>query len=202
MVFNSVSFLIFFPIVVLSYYGMPKALKNVWLLLASYYFYSCWNVKYCFLLLVCTLVSYFAGLLLDFARTETLLRKRICLISLLFLTGILAVYKYSDFAIQNLNVILRILKSTQEIKPLQLMLPVGISFFTFQALGYLIDVYRGTIPAERSFVNLALFLSFFPQLLSGPIGRADQLLPQYKEIKPFDYQNIQSGFGRFVWGGI
>lgn len=200
MVFNSFSFLVFFPVVLVLYYAMPQKLKNTWLLLSSYYFYSCWNIKYCLLLLVCTLVTYFAGLFLGAERKEAALRKTAFWVALLFILGLLGGYKYTNFVIENLNKVLHLFAAGHELHKFDIVLPVGISFFTFQAAGYLIDVYKGKIPAEKNPINYALFVSFFPQLLSGPIGRADKLLPQYRQVKEFHYENLVSGFVLMVWG--
>ena len=200
MVFNSFSFLVFFPVVLVLYYAMPQKLKNTWLLLSSYYFYSYWNIKYCLLLLVCTLVTYFAGLFLGAEKKEAALRKTAFWVALLFILGLLGGYKYTNFVIENLNKVLRLFAAGHELHKFDIVLPVGISFFTFQAAGYLIDVYKGKIPAEKNPINYALFVSFFPQLLSGPIGRADKLLPQYRQVKEFHYENLVSGFVLMVWG--
>lgn len=200
MVFNSFSFLVFFPVVLVLYYIIPQKLKNTWLLLSSYYFYSCWNTKYCLLLLVCTLVTYFAGLFLDTEKKEAALRKTAFWIALLFILGLLGGYKYTNFIIENLNKVLRLFVIGHELHRFDIVLPVGISFFTFQAASYLIDVYKGKISAEKNPINYALFVSFFPQLLSGPIGRADKLLPQYRQVKEFRYENVVSGFVLMVWG--
>ena len=218
MVFNSIGYIIFFPIVLLCYYIVPQKLKNTWLLLASYVFYGIWNVKYCILLLACTIITYVAGLVISSCREKkanaklvgevvTLQKEKwggcdryIFLAALLLSLGILCIFKYTDFAIKNFNYISDLVGSSMSLKTTGIALPIGISFFTFQSVGYLIDVYRGKYKPERSFVSYALFVSFFPQILSGPIGRGDKLLPQYNAAKKFDAENLMIGAQRFVWG--
>ena len=193
MAFNSLRFLIFFPVVLLLYYSILQKWKNVWLLICSYFFYACWNVRYCLLLLVCTLLSYFAAIIVEKRTENTAFKKKIFILGVLSLVGMLSIYKYSNFALENVSRLLEHI-GMSSLPQLDIVMPVGISFFTFQALGYLIDVYFGKMSAERSFVTHALFVSFFPQLLSGPIGRADKLLPQYRQAKTFSYEKVRNGF--------
>ncbi len=226
MVFNSVKYLIFFPIVLLFFYIMPKKLKNAWLLLASYVFYALWNVKYCVLLFICTLITYGAGIAVSKCKTvsgndvsaqekgnseigmHASLQKQngggyckcVFIFALIISLGILGVFKYTDFIIRNINFIFRIGGMGTELKLSGIVLPVGISFFTFQSVGYLTDVYKNKYDAERSLINYALFVSFFPQLLSGPIGRGDKLLPQYKESGLPDAGDLLKGGEHFLWG--
>ncbi len=199
MAFNSLRFLIFFPVVLLLYYSIPQKWKNVWLLICSYFFYACWNVRYCLLLLVCTLLSYFAAIIVEKRTENTAFKKKIFILGVLSLVGMLSIYKYSNFALENVSRLLEHI-GMSALPQLDIVMPVGISFFTFQALGYLIDVYSGKMSAERSFVTHALFVSFFPQLLSGPIGRADKLLPQYRQAKTFSYEKVRNGFLLMLWG--
>ncbi len=199
MAFNSFQFLIFFPAVLLLYYVIPGKWKNVWLLLCSYFFYGCWNVHYCLLLLVCTLLSYFVAIITEEAAKNSGFKKKIFIMGVAVLVGMLSLYKYTNFVLQNLSDLLGRF-GMSGLPRLDIVMPVGISFFTFQALGYLIDVYSGKIAAERSFVNYALFVSFFPQLLSGPIGRADKLLPQYRQARAFSYEKVRNGFLQLLWG--
>lgn len=200
MIFNSLQFLIFFPIILVSYYIIPHRLQNIWLLFASYIFYGFWNVKYCLILFICTLVTYLAALAIESVRTEFSLKKRVFIIALLFVLGILAGYKYTNFAVGNLISLFEKLGVHTRLHKFDIVLPVGISFFTFQAAGYLIDVYKGKISAEKDLIRYGLFVSFFPQLLSGPIGRADMLLPQYSKERNFQYKNFQSGLLLMIWG--
>ena len=200
MVFNSLQFLIFFPIVLVLYYVVPNRWKNIWLLFASYIFYACWNIKYCVLLLVCTMITYFTAFIVDKLKIKTVLCKQIFFWGLFCVFGILAGYKYTNFMIENINALFRLSGLRISFQKLNIILPVGISFFTFQAAGYLIDVYQGKISVEKNFIEYALFVSFFPQLLSGPISRASAILPQYRKIRKFQYENLQKGFLLMIWG--
>lgn len=213
MVFNSFKYLIFFPIVLLCYYVMPHRMRNPWLLIASYFFYACYSIKYVGILLIATVVTYFAALVISPSdpeakisrksngggREQTFNNKTVLIISLVFMIGMLFVFKYTGFAIRNINRLLHII-GFKELAIVSIVMPVGISFFTFQTVGYLVDVYKGKYAAERNFINYALFVSFFPQLLSGPIGRGGDLLPQYRKIRKFDLDNIINGGLSFLWG--
>ena len=199
MLFNSFQYLIFLPVVILIYYVIPKKVSYLWLLVASYFFYMCWNAVYALLLLSSTLVTYFCGLLVERAGSKSQ-KKIVVAISLILNLGILFYFKYSNFltglimaAGQKMNI--RII-----IPQTDVLLPVGISFYTFQALGYTIDVYRNEIPAESNFFRYALFVSFFPQLVAGPIERSGNLLSQLRERKPFDYDNFREGILLILWG--
>ena len=193
MLFNSYSFLLFFPLVLIAVGLVPARWKNPALLLASYYFYSCFSKRYCLLLLGCTLVVYFAARLL---RN----RKWAFWGGLTILLGVLALFKYTDFALYTLEKLLGKLGTDRSLPRLNLILPMGISFFTFQAAGYLMDVYKGKYPPEENFVRFALFVSFFPQLVSGPIGRGDQLLPQYAAPEKPGFQDLRAGLLTLTWG--
>lgn len=200
--FNSVQFLIFFPIVVALYYLIPRKLKCVWLLVASYYFYMCWNIKYALLIAVSTLITYGAGLLLN-GTANRRKRKLIVALSLVANLGILVFFKYFGFILTNINHITGLFGIEAVSNPFDFLLPVGISFYTFQALGYTIDVYRGEIAAEKNIVKYALFVSFFPQLVAGPIERSRNLLSQINRVsskKEFDYKKFVTGFSMMVWG--
>lgn len=185
MLFNSMAFAIFLPIVFVLYWVCPPKLRYIFLLAVSFYFYMCLDVKYIFLLLFTTVISYL--LARAFESAGSLLQKRLCLLIGIFsLAGVLFLFKYLDFFFEIAGSICHALSIPMQAPTIKLMLPVGISFYTFQTLGYLIDVYRGKYPAERHFGYYALFVSFFPQLLSGPIGRGDRLLPQFKKLRSFD----------------
>lgn len=206
MLFNSFDFIIFFPIVVGVYFLVPQKVKNVWLLITSYYFYMCWNVRYILLILFSTIVTYGCGMLLDRFGAYPDQRKRVtykkcCVAGSLFLNlGILFVFKYWNFAVDNLNGFLATVGITAKVSALNLLLPVGISFYTFQALGYTIDVYRGEIKAEKNFLQYALFVSFFPQLVAGPIERAGNLLEQLREQHHFNFDQAREGVLIMIWG--
>lgn len=188
MLFSSYSFLFFFPLVLILVGVLPVKWRNPLLLLASYFFYSCWSRRYCLLLLGCTAAAYFAGRLLE-------KRKWTFWAGLVTVLGLLAVFKYTDFLLYTLEKLV-----SRPLPRLSWVLPVGISFFTFQAAGYLVDVYQGKYKAETNFVNFALFVSFFPQLLSGPIGRGGELLPQYRQPKKPSFQDLRNGLCTMTWG--
>lgn len=202
MLFNSFNFLLFFPIVVLIYFVFPKKARYIWLLFASYYFYMSWNAKYALLIALSTGITWVSGLLLDKASS---IRQKKWTVALSFLSnlGILFFFKYFDFAIDNLNRLLAHTGLAMIDNPFDIILPVGISFYTFQALSYTMDVYRGDIAAEKNPLRYALFVSFFPQLVAGPIERSENLLNQLKEIdhkKVFHYDSIVSGLFMMIWG--
>lgn len=207
MLFNSIEFLIFFPIVVLIYFLIPKKVRYIWLLFASYYFYMGWNAKYALLLLFSTAVTYVSGLILgrikESDRDEGVKKRGMNLCVAASFTLNLAVlfwFKYFDFAIENINYVLSRFHITLLEPSFDIILPVGISFFTFQALSYTVDVYRGDIKAERNFLRYALFVSFFPQLVAGPIERSKNLLKQLEEEHSFDYRLFCDGIYLMLWG--
>ena len=205
MLFNSFDFLIFFPIVIGIYFVLPSKAKNLWLLASSYFFYACWSVKYVLLIAISTVITYACGVLLE--RGEQMdddrrrKYKRCCLV--ITLTAnllILFVFKYWNFAARTLGSLLGIAGVPVSVPELNLLLPVGISFYTFQALGYATDVYRGTIKAEKNFIQYALFVSFFPQLVAGPIERAGNLLKQLRQEHHFDFEQFREGALIMIWG--
>lgn len=202
MLFNSFDFLVFFPIVVLLFYVIPKKTRYIWLLICSYYFYMCWNAKYAILIAASTLITWVAGLLISKYK-DIRVKKGIVATSLICNLSILFVFKYLDFAIININRILSYANIELINNPFDIVLPVGISFYTFQALGYTIDVYRGKVEAEKNPLRYALFVSFFPQLVAGPIERSGNLLKQLKKIdseKMWNYNNAVEGVILILWG--
>lgn len=208
MLFNSFEFLIFFPIVLLVYFIIPKKLRYIWLLVASYYFYMGWNAKYALLLLASTVVTWISSLLLEKFEgmdndKKVLYKKLTAATCLLINLGILGFFKYFDFILDNINACVVRLGGTALTNHFDVLLPVGISFYTFQALSYTIDVYRGDIKAERNIFKYALFVSFFPQLVAGPIERSGNLLSQVQNvhnIKLFDLDRIIGGAILMLWG--
>ncbi len=202
MLFNSIAFLLFFPIVCVIYFSIPPQMiraRNLLLLIASYYFYMNWQPAYALLLLTSTFVTYIAAL--GIGCFENRRKKKICLVSSLVLNlAILFLFKYYNFLSSNISMGLEACGLKIDIPEFGLILPVGISFYTFQALGYSIDVYRGTTKVERDFVTYALFVSFFPQLVAGPIERSNNLLPQFKQLHRFDYEAVMSGVKLMAWG--
>ena len=204
MLFNSYEFLLFFPIVTLVYFIVPKKIRYVWLLIASYYFYMGWNAKYALLLLTSTIITYISGLLLAAVKPEGKhakgLKKSIVALSFISNLSILFFYKYFDFAIENINAVLEAFHIELLNPEFDVLLPVGISFYTFQALSYTMDVYRGEIYAEKNPLKYALFVSFFPQLVAGPIERSKNLLKQISVPHKFSYENMCEGLMLMLWG--
>ena len=208
MLFNSYNFLIFFPIVTLIYFLIPQRIRYIWLLIASYYFYMCWNAKYVFILLFSTAITYASGLLIARANKckeedkKIRIKKIFVGFSFIINLAILFLLKYFDFAIDNANRVLSHF-SMQVINPtFDVILPVGISFYIFQALSYTVDVYREDVKAEKNFLKYALFVSFFPQLVAGPIERSKNLLKQVHEKHYFDAQRVKDGLLLMIWGGF
>ena len=207
MLFNSLKFLVFFPAVVLLYFVLPKRVRNLWLLVASYVFYMGWNAKYVVLLFTSTLITYLSGLLLERVKDsdqpeakKTALKKWVVAVSFLLNLGILFYFKYVHFFLDTLGTAASLVGLTLNVPKFDILLPVGISFFTFQALSYTVDVYRGEIGAEKSFLRYALFVSFFPQLVAGPIERSKNLLQQLDTPKSFDFDRAREGFVLILWG--
>lgn len=199
MLFNSTSFAVFLIIVFILYYLVPHRLRWVFLLLASYAFYMNLHIRYGLLLFAATLLTYVMAIQLE--KADTAARKRRCLLSgILPLILILLFFKTASPIIDRLNTLIDAGRLTMQPLTVRILLPAGVSFYFFQSMGYLIDVYKGKIHAERHFGFYALFVSFFPQLLAGPIGRADSLLPQYKKERPFDYDNVTYGLKLMAWG--
>ena len=197
MLFNSFHFLIFFPIVTLIYFFIPYRVRWIWLLITSYYFYMCWNPKYAILIATSTLITYLSGILISKSKDKKKLWVALSFISNL---GILFFFKYFNFAIENINIILNKLHITLITPSFDVLLPVGISFYTFQALSYTVDVYRGDVKPEKNLGKYALFVSFFPQLVAGPIETSKHLLDQFNHNYDFDYERVKSGFLLMLWG--
>lgn len=204
MLFNSISYLLFLPVAVLLYYLLPSTqIRNIWLLAGSYYFYMKWNAAYSMLLFAVTIVTYMGGLILSELKesdSKTFYRKLCLILCVSFNLGILCVFKYSGMIVNYSNRFLSITGLPQLSLNWDLILPVGISFFTLQSLGYLIDVYRGSIVCERNLITYALFVSFFPQLVAGPIERSKNLLTQLKKRHILRYESFQKGIYWILYG--
>lgn len=207
MLFNSSEFLMFFPVVVLVYCIIPDRIKYIWLLIASYYFYMCWNIKYVLLILMSTVVTYISGLLLEkikYAHFEpskkTKLKKWIIAGGFSINLGILFYFKYINFSLNTLSGIFAKIHIELNVPKFDIILPVGISFYIFQALSYIMDVYRDEIYAEKNFLRYALFVSFFPQLVAGPIERSGNLLKQLASLKKICFENVREGLLLMLWG--
>ena len=200
MLFNSIEFLIFLPIVVIFFFLLPHRFRWMLLLLASCYFYMVWKPEYILLILFSTLVNYIAGLLMEKQPVKEK-RKIYLIISLLISLGLLFVFKYFNFFISQFGKVYTLISAKESpIGRLNILLPMGISFYTFQTLSYSIDVYRGNRKAERHFGYFALYVTFFPQLVAGPIERSERLLPQLRAPHSFSYQNLMDGIIRISWG--
>lgn len=197
MLFNSLAFLAFFPAVVVVYWLLPQKFRNVFLLVASYYFYMNWEPIYALLILFSTCTTWATGLLIEKYPSH---RKATLWANIAVNLGVLFLYKYAGFANQVVHDLLSALGASMEVPDFSLLLPVGISFYTFQAIGYSIDVFRGTLHAERNFLTYALFVSFFPQLVAGPIERASNLLPQFHRKHFFGASEFIRGIQMMLWG--
>lgn len=207
MIFTSQDFLIFLPVVVLIYYQIPDRAKYLWLLVCSYYFYMCWNARYVMLLLFSTAVTYASGLLLELVKTrlpegnrKICYKKVIVALSFILNLTMLFFFKYSKFAARAISGFFAYFQIDMQISGFDVLLPVGISFYSFQALGYTMDVYRDEIRAEKNFFRYALFISFFPQLAAGPIERSKGLLRQLAQPQKFSFERAQDGLLLMLWG--
>ena len=198
-------FLLFFPVVVLIYFIIPHKVRWVWLLLASYYFYMSWNPKYALLMGTSTVITYLCGILIGRtqqkkSKNQIFMKKLWVVLSLVLNLAILFFFKYFDFAVSSINSIFSYLNLAPVQVSFDVILPVGISFYTFQALGYTLDVYRGEIKPEKNLGRYALFVSFFPQLVAGPIERSKNLLHQLREKHTFDLDRVKDGLLLMLWG--
>lgn len=202
MLFNSFSFLVFLPIVFSLYWVLARRsikLQNLLLLIASYYFYSCWSKKFLLLLIFSTALDYFSGLKIESAKSQHI--RRIYLwISVGINLGLLCVLKYFNFFADSFSDFASTLGFNVDAVTLNVILPVGISFYTFHGLSYILDIYNRKIKAERNVVEYSLFVSYFPLLVAGPIERATHLLPQLKVFRTVDYQKTVDGLRQILWG--
>ena len=204
MTFNSINFLLFFPVVVLIYFLIPQRAKNIWLLVCSYYFYMSWNPRYVLLIAFSTVITWFGGRMIGRwkegspnSRGKQKLCIALCIASNLLILGF---FKYYPFLTNNLVRLLGGVGIGIRVPVFDVLLPVGISFYTFQALGYIIDVYRGTVKPEKNLLQYALFISFFPQLVAGPIERSKNLIRQIHEPHYFDEERVTRGLLLMGWG--
>jgi D-alanyl-lipoteichoic acid acyltransferase DltB (MBOAT superfamily) len=202
--FNSVQFLVFFPIVLIVYalvFGRPRS-RDLWLLLSSYVFYMAWNWQYAALILFSTLVDYELGRRMARSDDERT-RKLLVTLSLVLNLGLLGFFKYHNFFVDSSGILLEALGfGPVDFLRHPFLLPVGISFYTFQSLSYTIDLYRRQITVETSFVKFALFVAFFPQLVAGPIVRASEFLPQLRNTPDVTRERVTSGLGLMFRGLI
>lgn len=206
MLFNSIEFMIFFPLVCLGYYLIPHRFRYLFLLVCSYFFYMCWNPRYALLMLTSTVVTWLSGLLIQSAEknpdpNQQVRRKKLYVaLSFVINLSILFFFKYYNFTASSVSRLFSILGMSIDPPAFDVLLPVGISFYTFQALSYTMDVYRHEIYAERNFFKYALFVSFFPQLVAGPIERSKNLLIQINEKHSFNWGRIKDGLLLMLYG--
>lgn len=201
MLFNSFEFLIFFPLICFIYFLLKdNRLRIPFLLIASYYFYMNWKPAYAVLIMASTVLTYLCGIFVEKYADNKPKKKAFLVTSLVINFAILFVFKYFNFINESVFSLLELAGIRWVVPSLDVLLPVGISFYTFQAVGYSIDVYRGTVKAECNFMTYALFVSFFPQLVAGPIERAKNLLPQFHEEHTFEYGRVVEGLKMMLWG--
>ena len=199
MLFNSLSYAIFLPIVFFLYWIFPSKYRWVLLLIASYWFYMGWNPQYVFLIFITTLVSYTSGIIIYRSNSKAIKK---CTLVCSFMTcfGILFIFKYLNFFSHSVSVLLKAINLCITPITTNLLLPVGISFYTFQTVSYIIDIYKGEAEPEYHFGKYAVFVSFFPQLVAGPIERTNDLLPQIKNMPTFSYSQATYGIKLMTWG--
>ncbi len=202
MFFNSISFAVFLPLVFLIYWFSPiksKKQQNIVLILASYYFYSCWDWRFLFLLIFSTFLDYFTALKIEKSSTNEQ-RKFWFWLSISINLGFLGVFKYYNFFINSFTELIRSFGFNANPLLINVILPVGISFYTFHGLSYVIDIYNKKIKAETNFIDYSLFVSYFPLLVAGPIERATHLLPQVKVKREFNLEKAKEGIHQIIWG--
>lgn len=202
MLFNSLEFIIFLPIAFFVYWFLNKSLRlqNLWVVIISYIFYGWWNWRFLILIALTTFCSYSSGLLLEQYNGRRNIQKLISASNIVLNLSILGVFKYYNFFAENLKVLFEIFGFHLDWATLHILLPVGISFYTFQALSYTIDVYQGKLKATKDIIAFYAFISFFPQLVAGPIERATNLLPQFFKKRRFDYKQAVDGSRQILWG--
>ena len=199
--FNSLAFLIYLPVVVGIYWLIPFKARKYWLLAASYFFYGYWNPAFLLLLLFSTAVDYFCSLGMENNRDKPALMKILLLTSIFMNLGLLFTFKYADFFSENINNFCAMMSIPYQVPELGLILPVGISFYTFQTMSYTIDVYRGDFQAEKDPITFALYVTYFPQLVAGPIENPGNLLPQLKKEHHWNKEDFFAGI-RILLGGF
>lgn len=202
MLFNSIDFAIFLPVVFVIYWMLSNLsfrVQNVFIVLASYLFYGWWDWRFLTLIVFSTLVDYTVGIGLG-KETEERKRKMLLLTSVLVNLGLLGFFKYFNFFVANFNAAFTILGQDLRLSSLQIILPVGISFYTFQTMSYTIDVYQRRLKPTTDLIIFSAYVSFFPQLVAGPIERATQLMPQFLRKRIFDYNQAVDGMRQILWG--
>ena len=203
MLFNSFEFLVFLPIVFLLYWFVFRERKwqNLLIVIASYVFYGWWDWRFLLLIALTSFCSYASGLLLEYFDGQRRQQQIVSAANIVLNLGILGVFKYYNFFVQSLESLFASLFNYHlDLVTLNVILPVGISFYTFQALSYTIDVYQKKLPATHDIVEFFAYISFFPQLVAGPIERATNLLPQFQNNRQFDYAKAVDGCRQMLWG--
>src|SRR4030095_955785 len=200
MLFNSFEFLLFFPVVILVYYLLPQKIRWIHLLISSCIFYMAFIPVYILILAFTIIIDYFAGIWIEKSIGKK--RKFYLILSIVGNTGVLCLFKYYNFFTENVNALLLSagVSVGKGIPYLHVLLPVGLSFHTFQAMSYTIEVYRGKQKAERNFGIYALYVMFFPQLVAGPIERPQHLIPQFRKQHKFNIDNVYAGLRLMLWG--
>lgn len=201
MLFNSIEFLFFLPLVFLTYWLVGKRQwQNLLLVVFSYIFYGWWDWRFLLLIALTSICSYLSGLGIERFEGKKGIQKTICVSNIVLNLLILVVFKYLNFFVDNLKVLFNLVGYDLDWITIHVILPVGISFYTFQALSYTIDVYRNKIGATRDVVEFFAYISFFPQLVAGPIERATNLLPQFQKCRCFNYGDAVDGMRQMLWG--
>ncbi|HQC08428.1 MAG TPA: MBOAT family O-acyltransferase [Candidatus Cloacimonas acidaminovorans] len=202
MLFNSIDFAVFLPIVFVFYwfvFNKNIKIQNLFLVVASYVFYGWWDWRFLFLIALSSFIDFFVGILLSKTDIERD-RRRLLLVSIAANIGILGFFKYYNFFYENFATAFTFLGFSIKSNTLKIILPVGISFYTFQTMSYTIDVYRNKLTPTKDIIAFSAYVSFFPQLVAGPIERATNLLPQFYRTRSFDFDNSKEGLRQILWG--
>ena len=202
MLFNSIEFLFFIQIVFFLYWFVvkEKKIQNLFIVIISYIFYGWWDWRFLFLIAITSLCSFTLGVLNDKYYDKNKLKLLFCSLNIIINLSILGTFKYFNFFAENLNLLFNSFGINLDLVALNIILPVGVSFYTFQALSYTIDVYRGKIKATKDIIEFFAYICFFPQLVAGPIERATNLLPQFQKKRTFDYNKAVDGCRQILWG--
>ncbi len=202
MLFNSFEFLLYLPITFLLYWAFSRnrKIQNLIVVIASYVFYGWWDWRFLMLIAFTSVCSYASGLLLERFEGQRKRQKMVSAANIVLNLGILGLFKYYNFFVDNLELLLSAMGFHLDMMTMSIILPVGISFYTFQALSYTIDIYQKKLPATHDIIEFFAFISFFPQLVAGPIERATNLLPQFQKERKFDYAKAVDGLRQMLWG--
>lgn len=199
MLFNTLDFVLFLPVIIIVYFSLHVKFRWIFLLAASYYFYMCWKPEYAILIALSTLIDYYCSIEMG-KRLSKKKRKPFLILSLVANLGLLMGFKYFNFFSESAEIFINQFDASVQLPLIDFLLPVGISFYTFQTLSYSIDVYQGKQEAEKHLGYFALYVSYFPQLVAGPIERFSSLSPQLKAAQTFDYSNLKQGLRLILFG--